>query len=82
MTHGQKGKHVMSGVQKESRANGRVTLCLFGDAAAISGYMGKGKSLGEANADFAVAYADQSERDHQALVAALGSGRVAAEIGI
>jgi len=53
-----------------------------GDAAAISGYMGKGKSLGKAIADFAVAYADQTERDHQALVEAIESGRVVAETGV
>ncbi len=53
-----------------------------GDAAAISGYMGKGKSLGPAIADFSVAYADQTERDHQALVEAIGSGRVLAETEI
>jgi len=53
-----------------------------GDAAAISGYMGKGKSLGQAIADFSVAYADQTERDHQALVEAIGSGRVLAETEI
>ncbi len=52
-----------------------------GDAAAISGYMGKGKSLGRAIADFAVAYADQTERDHQALVEAIESGWVVAETG-
>jgi hypothetical protein len=44
--------------------------------------MGKGKSLARAIADFAVAYADQTERDHQALVEAIESGRVVAETGI
>jgi uncharacterized protein (DUF2252 family) len=53
-----------------------------GDAAAISGYMGKGKSLGIAIADFAVAYADQTERDHQMLVEAIESGRIKAQTGI
>jgi len=53
-----------------------------GDAAVISGYMGKGKSLGKAIADFSVAYADQTERDHQALVEAIESGRVVAETGV
>jgi uncharacterized protein (DUF2252 family) len=53
-----------------------------GDAAAISGYLGKGKSLGKAIADFATAYADQTELDHQALVKAIESGRVIAETGI
>jgi len=53
-----------------------------GGAAAISGYLGKGKSMGKAIADFAVAYADQTTRDHQALVEAIESGRVVAETGI
>jgi len=53
-----------------------------GDAAAISGYIGKGKTVAEAIADFADAYADQTEHDHQALVAAIKSGRVTAETGI
>jgi uncharacterized protein (DUF2252 family) len=53
-----------------------------GDAAGISGYTGKGDVLDEAIADFAVAYADQTERDHQALVDAIASGRIAAETGV
>jgi len=53
-----------------------------GDAAAISGYIGKGKTLAKSIADFAAAYADQTEHDHQALVKAIESGRVSAEIGI
>jgi uncharacterized protein (DUF2252 family) len=53
-----------------------------GDAAVISGYLGKGKSLGKAIADFSVAYADQTVRDHQALVDAVDSGRIVAEMGV
>jgi uncharacterized protein (DUF2252 family) len=54
-----------------------------GDAAAISGYIGKKKStLEKAMANFALAYADQTERDHQALVDAVNTGRVAAETGV
>ena len=49
-----------------------------GDAAAISGYIGKSEVLPKAMADFALAYADQTERDHQALVEAIFSGRIAA----
>jgi uncharacterized protein (DUF2252 family) len=45
-----------------------------GDAASISGYGGK--------ANFAVAYADQTERDYQALLEAIESGRIVAETGI
>jgi uncharacterized protein (DUF2252 family) len=53
-----------------------------GDAAGISGYMGSNETLDRAMADFAVAYADQTERDYQALVAAEKSGRIKAETGI
>jgi uncharacterized protein (DUF2252 family) len=53
-----------------------------GDAAAIQGYIGRNDSLAKAIADFAMAYADQTERDYEALVAAVESGRLAAETGI
>ncbi len=53
-----------------------------GDASAISGYIGKGDALSRAIADFAVAYADQTERDYQALVEAAKSGKITAERGI
>jgi uncharacterized protein (DUF2252 family) len=53
-----------------------------GDAAGIAGYVGKKNALDKAIADFAVAYADQTERDHQALVDAVESGKVVAEPGI
>jgi uncharacterized protein (DUF2252 family) len=53
-----------------------------GDAAAIWGYLGKGDAFDEAIGDFAIAYADQTERDHQALVEAVRSGRITAETGI
>jgi uncharacterized protein (DUF2252 family) len=50
-----------------------------GDAATISGYLGTSDRFDEAVARFAVAYADQTERDHAALVEAVRSGRVTAE---
>ncbi|SDS30480.1 Uncharacterized conserved protein, DUF2252 family [Pseudomonas oryzae] len=49
-----------------------------GDAATISGYLGKADNFDEAIGDFAVAYADQTEQDHAALVEAVGSGRLEA----
>ena len=49
-----------------------------GDSDAISGYTGKGNVLSEAIADFALAYADQTERDHQALVEAILAGKITA----
>jgi uncharacterized protein (DUF2252 family) len=49
-----------------------------GDAAMITGYIGTGGSFANAIADFAERYADQSERDHAALAAAVKSGRLEA----
>ena len=53
-----------------------------GDAGAISGYLGSGDVFDKAIRDFAVAYANQTENDHQALVDAVRSGRIAAQTGI
>ncbi|MGB6420865.1 MAG: DUF2252 family protein, partial [Anaerolineales bacterium] len=53
-----------------------------GDASAISGYLGSGGVFDNAIADFAVAYADQTEVDYQALVDAVHSGRIVAETGV
>jgi len=47
-----------------------------GDAARISGYLGNSSTFDVAIAEFAVAYADQSARDHRALLAAIETGRV------
>jgi uncharacterized protein (DUF2252 family) len=49
-----------------------------GDGTTISGYLGRGDSFDRAIAAFALAYADQTERDHAALVAAVNQGRVEA----
>ena len=49
------------------------------DAVAIAAYLGSGEVFDRAIADFAETYADQNERDHRALLAAIDSGRVAAE---
>jgi uncharacterized protein (DUF2252 family) len=53
-----------------------------GDPALLSAYMGESEAFEDAMVDFAVAYADQAERDHQALAAAVRSGRIEAELGI
>lgn len=50
-----------------------------GDAAVLTGYMGKSTAFEDALADFSVAYADQNERDYAALVAAVRSGRIEAQ---
>jgi uncharacterized protein (DUF2252 family) len=53
-----------------------------GDAVAIGAYLGSGRAFDKAVAEFAVAYADQTERDHEALTEAVVNGRVtAAEAG-
>lgn len=52
-----------------------------GDAAAISGYLGKSDSFDRALARFAANYADQTERDHAALIEAIRSGRLEALAG-
>ena len=49
-----------------------------GDAAVLAGYLGKSTTFDDAIAGFAVAYADQNERDHAALVAAVRAGRIEA----
>jgi hypothetical protein len=49
-----------------------------GDGARISGYLGKGDKFDRALGQFALAYADQIERDHAALVQAVNTGRVEA----
>ena len=49
-----------------------------GDAASIAGYLGDSDRFDRAMGRFAVAYADQTERDHAALLAAVASGRVEA----
>ena len=42
----------------------------------ISGYLGNNDELEEAMVRFAFAYADQTEKDYKALVAAARSGRI------
>jgi hypothetical protein len=49
-----------------------------GDAAVLTGYMGNSTAFEDALADFSVAYADQNERDHAALMGAIRSGRIEA----
>jgi uncharacterized protein (DUF2252 family) len=49
-----------------------------GDAPKIAGYLGKKEEFDEALADFAEAYADQNEKDYQALVQAVREGRLEA----
>jgi uncharacterized protein (DUF2252 family) len=49
-----------------------------GDAATISGYLGKSDTFDHALGTFALAYADQTQKDHATLAKAIRSGRVKA----
>ncbi len=53
-----------------------------GDRRAIAAYLGKSATFDRAIVEFSHAYAEQNERDYTALVAAVESGRVAAETGL
>jgi uncharacterized protein (DUF2252 family) len=53
-----------------------------GDPAQISGYLGSSTMFEQAIALFAEAYADQTDRDHAALLAAIKEGRIQAEVDV
>ena len=53
-----------------------------GDRIAIAAYLGNGDSFDRAIVEFSKAYADQNERDYQALTAAVNSGKITAETGL
>jgi uncharacterized protein (DUF2252 family) len=53
-----------------------------GDRIAIAAYLGRGDAFDRAMATFAETYADQNERDYNALQEAVASGRVTAEMGV
>jgi hypothetical protein len=52
-----------------------------GDGVEIAAYLGKNERFDGAITDFAEAYADQTERDHAVLCAAVKSGKVPADVG-
>ncbi len=54
----------------------------WGDRIAIASYLGKGDAFDRAIADFSAAYGDQNERDYEAFVAAVNSGRLDAQSGL
>ena len=49
-----------------------------GDACEIQGYCGSGVKIAKALRDFACEYADQTEADYRAFVAAIKSGKIKA----
>jgi uncharacterized protein (DUF2252 family) len=60
-----------------ARAHGQTM-----EPAVIAGYLGNGPSFDKAMGQFALAYARQNEADHAALLRAIKSGRVQAEVGV
>ena len=58
------------------RAHGRSA-----DLVRLSGYLGSGRGFAHAVAEFAVLYADQTERDWRLFTGAIGSGRLKAASG-
>ncbi len=60
-----------------ARAHARTS-----DPARISGYLGRRDTFDQAIATFAEAYADQTERDHARLLAAIKDGRIKAQTGV
>ncbi len=53
-----------------------------GDRIAIAAYLGNSDSFDRAIVEFSKAYADQNERDYQALTAAVNSGKITAQTGL
>ena len=53
-----------------------------GDAVALAAYLGTNRAFEQAMSAFAEVYADQNERDYDALTEAVKSGRVTAETGV
>jgi len=53
-----------------------------GDRIAIAAYLGGGDSFDRAIVEFSIAYAEQNDRDYQALAAAIKSDRITAQTGL
>jgi hypothetical protein len=70
-------KYVEVCAQALARAHARA-----GDSIAIASYLGSGTVFDRALATFADSYADQNERDFEALKRAQASGRITVESGI
>ncbi len=70
-------KYVGVCAQALARAHARS-----GDPVAIASYLGNGPTFDRSIADFAEVYADQNERDYEALRQAAATGRITAESGL
>ena len=53
-----------------------------GDRVALASYLGKSDAFDQSIAEFSVTYADQNQRDYEALQAAIKEGTIKAEAGI
>ncbi|WP_198377396.1 DUF2252 domain-containing protein [Neoroseomonas rubea] len=70
---------IPSGTKVYARYTGMALArahCRSGDPVLLAAYMGESEAFEDAMADFAAAYADQAERDHEAMVAAVRAGRI------
>ena len=70
-------KYVGVCAQALARAHARS-----GDRVAIASYLGSGPTFERALAEFAETYADQNERDYEALRHAASTGRITVESGL
>lgn len=73
------------GLQRYGELCGRVlgrAHARAADPSAIAGYLGKATRFDEAMGQFAIAYADQTERDHARFLEAIDQGRITAEAGV
>jgi hypothetical protein len=77
MTHGDLARYGAVCAITLARAHARS-----GDRVAIAAYLGSSDTFDRATANFAELYADQNERDHAAVAAAVDSGRLQAEPGM
>jgi hypothetical protein len=63
----------------QSCAGARLRGLMHGDAAVVAGYMGSGTAFDEAIGEFAMTYADQTDRDWKTFLTAIDAGRIVAE---
>lgn len=63
-------------------ARGHARSAGAATAARVSGYLGSSDAFDEAVASFSLSYAEQNERDHEALCAAVRAGRLVAATGV
>ena len=79
------GQMVPSGMSAYARLCGWTLArahARSGNRIAIAAYLGTGPSFDEALVRFSEGYADQNERDYQALKAAVAEGRILAQSGL